>query len=174
MRTSLFVACCLGLLASYHAEAADAAGAPVPDWLRGEWVVTKVYEANEVYPVSAGEPKVHYIGQTMTVEADSLHLTSEICAEATARDASAGFQDLIRRTTGQSTPSALGLGSTPGKINYLEITCGKSLMEDGSRNVERDIGRPIKWRVIRDADDKIEMPFFSGCFLELHRQKPTS
>jgi hypothetical protein len=168
MKTGSLLLVVAALLVSGGAHAAG-----LPDWLLGDWVVTKVYQApdNEIhYRDAEAEPVVKLTGKTMTVEPNRLHLNDEICTDLTVQQK----RDTINHLVPGRKPEKLGLIPRPGQLPYLKINCGKSLTEGPDGLDDRHINY-IYWVVIPNGRDKIDLVFLGPCYVELRRKgKPVS
>lgn len=148
-------------------RAAEAAG--LPDWLLGDWVITKVYQKSDYGPDEL-PPSVRLGGKIMTAEPDRLHLGVDICTDLTVRQK----RDTIGHLVPGHKPEKLGLIPRPDWLPYLEIHCGRSLTEEKDGLDDRHINY-INWIIIPNGRNKIDLIFLYSCYLELRRkEKPFS
>jgi hypothetical protein len=158
----------LSLLA-VSADAADKSSA-LPHWLLGDWIVTKVYEADIPYPDPEGEPKVRFGSQKLTIGPDKLSLSGEVCTDLDIVTKRGTLGQILAGTIGRK-PAELGLSVSHESTSYLVVTCGKSFQEDTE---ERTHTPSVHWHILLKSRDNISMPFFGGAYLELRRPAPTS
>lgn len=151
----------MGALILAFLLAGQARAAGLPDWLLGEWDVTRIYEEDperHIYPSAAGEPAVWLDGRTMTVEPNRLELANHICANIAVREKRDTIARLVSRTLWLK-PQALGLTPRPGTLPYLDIQCGNDLIRYKDGTVADRHADYIHWQIIPDGHDKIEMMF---------------
>jgi hypothetical protein len=142
----------------------------LPAWLLDNWTVTKVYEDNAVYPEPDHEPKVWLGGQVMKVLPDKLSLGGEICADFEVAAKRGTLRKVFVAELGKQ-PESIGVKPSRNALDYLQISCGKSFTGE---TLERDATPRLNWYIFQKSKDEIEMPFFGGAYLELHRAAPTS
>ncbi|MTJ81246.1 MAG: hypothetical protein F8N37_09535 [Telmatospirillum sp.] len=151
--------------------------AEIPNWLLGDWIVTKVYQAGEDvvrYQEPEAEPVVRLTGKTMTVEPNRLSLGGEVCADISVRKRRDTIRHLVKDVELGAEPEIFGLTPRPGRLPYLEINCGRSLTEEKDGQDDRHINY-IDWIVIPNGHDKIDLMFMGPCYVELRRkEKPES
>jgi hypothetical protein len=169
-RLPLVVVSVLGVSGGAHAKG-------LPDWLLGDWSVTKVYQLNDDlarYPDPGNEPVARWTGKIMTIEADRLHLGVDICTDLTVREKRDTVRHLVKHELGAEPEVFGGLTPRPGSLPYLRINCGRSLTEEEDGLDDRHVNY-IDWVVIPNGHDKIDLMFLGPCYLELRRkEKPQS
>lgn len=149
-----------------------AAHGSIPSWLLGDWVVTKIYKPDAVYPEPDAEPQVRLDGKAMTISPNRLSLGGEVCADLDIKSKYATVAQVLLQSSAQK-PEDIGLTPRKGRVSYLEVRCAKSFMDE---TVERTNIDYIKWYVVIDEQNRseIELAFLGGVYLELHRPSPTS
>lgn len=147
-------------------------GVPIPPSLLGEWVVTKVYELNKVYPQPSAEPKIWLDGKTLVIEQNRLSLGGEICLDLDVQRKRGSIAQILKETAGE-TAKEIGLKSRKGVSDYFVARCNSSFSEE---KFERIGVNYIEWYLVmnRADQDEIELAFFNGAYMELHRASPTS
>ncbi|MDR3440952.1 hypothetical protein [Telmatospirillum sp.] len=152
--------------------------AALPDWLLGDWVVTKVYQLNDGlihYRNSEAEPVVKLTGKIMTIEANRLHLGVDICTDLTVQEKRDNIRHLVKDVKLGGEPEMYGgLTPRPGRLPYLDINCGKPFSE-GPDGIGAREANSVDWVVIPNGHDKIDLMFLYPCYVELRRRgKPVS
>jgi hypothetical protein len=145
----------------------------LPDWLLGQWQVTKIYEdRGKFYPDPAAEPRIYYRDQIMTIELGRIIFTDSTCADITVKEKLDTVANLLKQETGYGGPERIGLKPKIGQVYYFDVKCGKRFREIMGNTLEERPG--LSWRIIPDGHSKIDMPFFGGSYLELRKLGPTS
>lgn len=170
MKAAFLGLCFLACMPS--AFAADTGRSSFPDWMLGNWTVTKVYEADIVYPQADAEPVVRLSGKTMSVEPNKLSLSGEICLDLDIKEKKATVAQVLKESSAQK-PKDVGLSPKKGPMTYFDVRCRRSFMD---QTTERTGINYIEWYIVFDEKDQsaIQLAFLGGTYLELHRASPTS
>lgn len=182
------------------ARAADLPATNLPDWLTGQWVVSKVYWNKKAR--NSGNPETQYVGQTIAIDlrknqhldvhtagsAGDDHLEpvnrfdmfayvmdKSVCIDFSAVQKQGDIRQFLKKDMATDAEK-LGLTATPDRVPYIEIKCGRSLhidSNDPAGKIEYDPPGPKDETTFVLLDhDKIGMPF-DGTFLEFSRKSAT-
>ena len=159
------------LLLSGSAFGADTRSS-LPAWVLGKWAVTKVYEFDGTYPEPGTDPREWLGDQTMSIESNRLSLRGEVCADLDVVRKRGPVAQILAAKSNQK-PSEIGLKPRKDGVDYLAIRCRHGFTAETSERIGIDY---IKWYLVMDERDQseIELAFWPGVYLELHRPQPPS
>lgn len=178
LRAALALTC--SLLAVQSATAAPATTKTLPEWMLGEWVVTHVYQSKSI-DRTYFDPKQSYPGKHLTITPKQMFLEDLGCEVESVTHSTGRFKKVF--TDGISGPPSTdydGLPKFPEKVTYEKVKCSHHLVlvkdddsPDGKKtHIQKSI--PMKWNIIVHSHTEIDLPFYSGSYLQLRKVTPAT
>ncbi|MBS0959299.1 hypothetical protein [Acetobacter thailandicus] len=178
LRAALALTC--SLLAVQSATAAPVTTKTMPEWMLGEWVVTHVYQSKNV-DRSNFDPSRFYPGKHLIVASGEIRLEDLGCEVASVTHSTGYFKKVFAEGVGGELPIEYsGLPKFPEKITYEKVKCSHRLNifkeNESSINPKPHIEKsiPTQWNIIVHSHTEIDLPFYSGSYLQLRKVTPAT